>query len=53
MTAFERYSKASLCLVLLGGLVTGCSSSGSTHTRVAGVIPAQVCGEPWIAMATA
>lgn len=44
MTAFERYSKASLCLVLLGGLVTGCSTSGSTQNRVAEVIPAQVCG---------
>ena len=26
MTAFERYSKASLCLLLLGGLMTGCAT---------------------------
>jgi OOP family OmpA-OmpF porin len=42
MTTFERSIKGSLCLVLLGGLLAGCSSSGST--RVAEVIPPQVCG---------
>jgi OOP family OmpA-OmpF porin len=44
MSAIERYSKAGLCLVLLGGLVTGCSSTGTREGRVAEVIPAQVCG---------
>jgi len=44
MTAFERYSKTGLCLVLFGGLVAGCASSGSNSTRTQEVIPAQVCG---------
>lgn len=44
MTAFERYSKASLCLVLLGGLVTGCASHSSREARVAEIIPVQTCG---------
>ena len=41
MTAFNRYSTACLCLVLLGGLVAGCSTGGQ---MVPEVIPAQVCG---------
>lgn len=45
MTALQRYSNASLCLVLLCGLAAGCSTtSGSSQNRVAEVIPAQVCG---------
>ena len=44
MTAFERYSKASLCLVLFGGLVAGCSTSGTREARVAEAIPTQTCG---------
>src|SRR4249919_1099598 len=43
MTAFERYSKASFCLVLFGGLATGCASTGTHDTRTPEVIPAQVC----------
>lgn len=44
MTAFERYSKASLGLVLLGALVAGCAYTNDRRDRVAEVIPAQVCG---------
>ena len=44
MTAFERYSKASLCLVLFGGLVAGCSTPGTREARVAEAIPIQTCG---------
>ena len=44
MTAFERYSKAGLGLVLLGGLVAGCTSHQSREARVPEAIPAQVCG---------
>ena len=43
MSALHRYSTASLCLVLLCGLATGCSTTAGT-TRVQEVIPAQVCG---------
>jgi OOP family OmpA-OmpF porin len=42
MTAFERYSKASLCLVLLGGLVAGCTS-GAPRGRAPEAIPPQAC----------
>ena len=44
MSTFERYSKASLCLVLLGGLVAGCSHTAARQPRVAELIPAQTCG---------
>ena len=44
MTAFERYSKASLGLVLLTALVAGCAHTNDRRERVAEVIPAQVCG---------
>jgi hypothetical protein len=45
MTAFDRYAKASLALVLLCGLATGCAtSSGSTVSLTGEPIPAQVCG---------
>jgi hypothetical protein len=44
MTAFERYSKAGLCLLLLAGLTTACASHSSREARVAELIPAQVCG---------
>ncbi len=44
MAAFERYSKAGLCLLLLGGFVAGCSTSPPRAPRVAEIIPAQVCG---------
>jgi hypothetical protein len=43
MTAFERYSKASLGLVLLTALVAGCAYTNDRRERVAEVIPAQVC----------
>jgi len=44
MTAFERYSKASLCLLLLGGLTAGCTSAGYKPNVEPEAIPAQVCG---------
>ncbi len=44
MTAFERYSKASLGLVLLSALLAGCAYSNDRRERVSEVIPAQVCG---------
>lgn len=44
MTAFERYSKASLGLVLLGALVAGCANTNARQPRTPEVIPAQTCG---------
>jgi len=44
MTAFERTSKASLCLLMLGGLMAGCTSAGFRPERGEEAIPAQVCG---------
>ena len=44
MTAFERYSKASLGLVLLSALLAGCAYTNDRQVRVPEVIPAQVCG---------
>ena len=43
MTAFMKFSKASLCLVLLGGL-SACASYETHETRPLAAIPAQVCG---------
>ncbi|MEO7251739.1 MAG: hypothetical protein ABIW30_03935 [Arenimonas sp.] len=43
MTAFESYSRACFSLLLLGGLVAGCSSHEMRETMVPEVIPAQVC----------
>lgn len=44
MTAFERYSKASLGLVLLTALLAGCAYNSNRQVPVPEVIPAQVCG---------
>ena len=45
MSTFDRYAKASLALVLLGGLATGCATtSAPTTSLTAELIPAQVCG---------
>ncbi len=45
MTAFDRYAKTSLALVLLCGLATGCATSSRTSPSLTGEpIPAQVCG---------
>lgn len=44
MIRIERFSKASLGLVLLGTLVAGCATSYPRAERVAELIPAQTCG---------
>ena len=44
MSASNRYSKASLCLVLLGGLIAGAPLAQASQDRTPEVIPAQVCG---------
>lgn len=44
MSASDRYSKASLCLVLLGGLIAGSPVAQASQDRTPEVIPAQVCG---------
>lgn len=44
MTAFDRYAKASLALVLLCGLATGCATSSGSPVLTGEPIPAQVCG---------
>jgi hypothetical protein len=43
MTAFERYFKVGLCLLLLSALVA-CAYTNDRRARVPEVIPAQVCG---------
>ena len=44
MTAFDRYAKASLALVLLCGLATGCATNSGPTSLTGELIPAQVCG---------
>lgn len=44
MTAFDRYAKASLALVLLCGLATGCATTSGPPSLTGEPIPAQVCG---------
>ena len=44
MSAMHRYSTASLCLVLLCALATGCATTTRRGTGTAEIIPAQVCG---------
>ena len=44
MTAFDRYAKTSLALVLLCGLATGCATSSGPLSLTGEPIPAQVCG---------
>lgn len=44
MSAFDRYAKASLALVLLCGLATGCASTSAPPVLTGEPIPAQVCG---------
>lgn len=43
MTAIHRYSRASLLMVMLGGLLAGCSSVGHRQIPVPEIIPAQSC----------
>ncbi|MEO8161159.1 MAG: hypothetical protein ABI588_07050 [Arenimonas sp.] len=44
MTGIQRHIKTSLALVLLTGLLAGCSTTPPRNERVAEVIPAQTCG---------
>ena len=45
MTAFVSHAKASLALLLVCGLATGCATSSRSSVSLAGEpIPAQVCG---------
>lgn len=45
MSAFDSHAKASLALLLLCGLVTGCATSSRSSVALTGEpIPAQVCG---------
>lgn len=44
MTGFQRHIQASLGLMLLAGLVAGCSTTYPRAERVAEAIPAQTCG---------
>ena len=43
MTSIDRYSRASLLMVMLGGLVAGCSNVGHRQIPVPEIIPAQSC----------
>ena len=43
MSAFERYSKAGLYLLLLG-VAAGCASTATRQVMVPEIIPAQTCG---------
>lgn len=44
MTAIHRLATTSLAIVLLGGLVSACSSTAQRGPMTPEVIPAQVCG---------
>ncbi len=44
MIAIQRLATTSLAIVLLGGLVSACSTTGHQTTMTPEAIPAQVCG---------
>ena len=44
MTGIQRHIKASLALLLLTALATGCATTPPWAPRTAEVIPAQTCG---------
>lgn len=44
MSAFDRFARAGLCTVMLGGLVAGCTTADYRDIPVGEAIPAQTCG---------